>query len=87
MFLALPCAMIIVNLLSFPENRLTMLSIYPDLIAAPELCDIQEVSIKLREVAHHATDFLHEDQHTLGEVLLEHFESSKLGGSNVVDCD
>ncbi|ORC93173.1 uncharacterized protein TM35_000024990 [Trypanosoma theileri] len=87
MFMALPCAMIIANLLSFPENRKLMLSTYPDVIAVLELCDIQEVSIQLREVAQRATNYLHEDEHVLEEVLVEHFESHKLGGSTVEDGD
>ncbi|EKF27780.1 hypothetical protein MOQ_008485 [Trypanosoma cruzi marinkellei] len=80
---AVPCAMIIANLLSFPENRAPMLSLYPDLLRALELCDSQKVSIRLWEVARCAIDYLHEDETMMKTRLLMHFESPMVDDATV----
>ncbi|KAF8297689.1 hypothetical protein TcYC6_0080340 [Trypanosoma cruzi] len=80
---AVPCAMIIANLLSFPENRASIFSLYPDLVRALELCDSQKVSIRLWEVARCAIDYLHEDEAMLETQLLMHFESPTVDDATV----
>lgn len=58
---AVPCAMIIANLLSFFENRAFMLLNYPKILCALEFCSLQAVSIRLREVACCAKSYLEEN--------------------------
>ncbi|RNF17180.1 uncharacterized protein Tco025E_04919 [Trypanosoma conorhini] len=77
MYAVVPCAMIIANLLSFPDNRATMLTLYPELLCALGLCDSQAVSVRLWEVARCATDYLHEDAATMETQLLMHLEPPK----------
>ncbi|KEG14221.1 hypothetical protein DQ04_00571160 [Trypanosoma grayi] len=79
-----PSAMVLANLLSFPENRVSMVSLYPDLVAALELCDTQAVSIRLWEVARCATDYLHDNDVVVETQLLVHLTSPTMS-SRIID--
>ncbi|ESL08468.1 hypothetical protein TRSC58_03829 [Trypanosoma rangeli SC58] len=82
---AVSCAMMIANLLSFSENRASMLSLCPELVCALGLCDSQKVSVRLWEVARCATDYLHEDEAMMGTQSLMHLESPELEDGIVSD--
>ncbi|RNF11851.1 hypothetical protein TraAM80_00686 [Trypanosoma rangeli] len=79
------CTMIIANLLSFSENRTSMLSLFPEIVCALELCLSQKVSVRLWEVARCATDYLHEDKTMMEMQLLMHLESPKLEDRTVTN--